>query len=177
VPTFARSLATSFVDVKDVAAVVELILNQRAKSTDQIYNVAFDEPIPLFDLLSTMKVHCQAPDNSIAPASTEGKSSEEILSYFPSVTRGGLDTSKVRTDLDWRPIMNWRDAVMRISKFYLDAGTAYESEQFETLRSLARDLGIHGEEKRHFLSVVDSGPSTMRPPEPDAKRRKVKDEF
>lgn len=112
----------------------------------------------------------EAPDRSI---STSGQEGQEILSYFPSVTRGGIDVSKVQTDLGWRPSMEWRESIKRISKFYLDAESRYENEMFDAARRLMRDLGLNEEEKREFFKALRGRDVAAV----DAKRRKPNDEF
>jgi nucleoside-diphosphate-sugar epimerase len=87
VPKHLESLRTSYVYVKDVARALLYLIDKGIK--DEVYNVAFEGTWTLQELLQIL-AGILGKEVEFDPTATEP------FSLFPSVTRGGVDVSKLK---------------------------------------------------------------------------------
>lgn len=168
VPKFLESLYTSYVDVLDVANVLQTILTSKTPVRNKIYNVALEKPMKLSNLLTVIKNAADCPEAKIEISEGQFKfpTVEHAPSgalkcggdfFFPSVTRGPIDTTKIKTELNWHPVADFeKTRAKEIAKFYKSAWKLFPNERKAVGTSLLADLAgkISDECKASFMKIL-----------------------
>uniref|UniRef100_T1IJ26 NAD-dependent epimerase/dehydratase domain-containing protein n=1 Tax=Strigamia maritima TaxID=126957 RepID=T1IJ26_STRMM len=149
IPPHTSSLNTSYVYVKDVAAVLLKMVLEKEKVKNDVYNVALESAYTLPALLEGIAGEMGINNVEFTPT---GKTPSNFSFPFPSVTRGGVDISKVKMTLNWTPTP-FPDVIKETVEFYKTALVKFPNERGEVIESLLSDV-VPDQNRMEFLNAV-----------------------
>lgn len=130
----------SLVAAKDVAALIAAVVAGRlpdhTQPLDAAYNLAFNRPVLLRELLTAMAAAIGAE-----PRFSELGTGEEATTMLPSVERGPVATTLAQDRLGWTPTP-LGEVIHESCRFYLEAIASGGSEAREAVADLVEDLGL-----------------------------------
>jgi nucleoside-diphosphate-sugar epimerase len=144
IPPPIRDFKCSFVYVKDVTKAIFHLLDKGVK--DEIYNIGFDQVYTLEELIRTLAGLLGQN------VQFDYEDSRKSFNFFPSVSRGGIDTSKLKetgfTPTDFLGAMN------ETIEFYKEAFYTHTSERDDVIHQMTK-LILGRERKGEFLKYID----------------------
>ena len=134
IPKSLEKMDMSLVYSKDVATLVSNMVSKDNSLVSNIFNLAFQSTITLPSLIKQMALCMNISQDNVH--FTKG-----TLVYFPSVTRGPIDTTKIQNIHIWRPT-DLRQAVCETCAFYEKAALEFPFEFDSVLRKISSKITI-----------------------------------
>ncbi|CAF1178275.1 unnamed protein product, partial [Didymodactylos carnosus] len=142
----SSNIKTSYVYVKDVARYIGFILTKTFVDDDdktlssinfdnQILNIACNEILQLKQLLLMIVDELGKQQDEIL--FNENENTE--INFFPSVTRGPIDTRKAVTKFNWNPTPI-KETVREIVQFYNNAYSLFPNERYDIVRKIRKTI-------------------------------------
>lgn len=157
IPKRIADLYTSYVYVKDVGKAVELVLKLNVQ--DEIFNIGFDEPKRLEDLLRAIAINVGVSESQMSELLNKKGEGGELPSGefgFPSVFRGPIDCSKAKKQLQFEAA-DWSAAIRDTTEFYQRAIIGFPDERDEVVKDFLIDVSdkLSETNKHAFLTAIE----------------------
>lgn len=148
VPPAVQNLMTSYVYVKDVADLIARLGDEPETFRNLIVNVALEGPKGLAHVLDGIRTEL-----NVADVEYDVTASESNFNLFPSVTRGPVDVSKLKSLLDWSPTP-WNVVFRDIVGFFKSAIGKFPHEREEAVDFLLHHV-VPPKNKEKFLEALN----------------------